>query len=70
MNERDQIDPAAAPLINELLTRLGMLMEDASTTALLRDSCGGSVAERVRTLEDAVTKMESICAAAKALLNG
>lgn len=70
MDERDQIDPETARLINELLTRVGMFMEDASTLSLLRDSCGGSVTERVNTLEDAITNMASICAAAKALLNG
>ena len=70
MDERNQIEPKTARLINGLLNSLGMLMEDASSLALLRDSCGGSVAQRLRMLEDAITKMGSICAAAKALLNG
>lgn len=70
MDEPDQIDPESARLINELLTRLGMLMEDASIPALLRDSCGGNLAERVRMLDFDITRMMSICAAATALLKG
>ena len=70
MDEPNQIDPGTTPLINELLTRLGILMEDASTPALVSDFCGGSLAEQVRVLEVEITRMKSICAAAKALLNG
>lgn len=70
MEEPNQVDPETARLINELLTRLGMLMEDATSPALLRDSCGGSLAERVRMLDFQITRMMSISAAAKALLNG
>ena len=69
MNEVDQIGPETARLINELLTRLSMLMEDASPLALLRNSCGGSLAERVRVLDVEITRMKSISDAAKALLN-
>ena len=70
MDEPSQIDPETARLINELLARLGMLIEDASTPALLRDSCGGSLAERVRLLEAQIARMQSICGAATSLLNG
>lgn len=70
MDEPNQIDPETDCLINELLARLGILMEDASTTALLRDSCGGSLAERVGVLEVEINRMKSVCAAARALLNG
>ena len=70
MDEPNQIDPESARLINELLAHLGMLMEEASIPALLSDSCDGSLAGRVRTLEVDITRMKSICAAAKALLNG
>lgn len=70
MDEPNQIDPETARLINELLARLGMLMEDAITPALLLDSRGGSIAERVIVLEVEITRMKSISDAAKALLNG
>ena len=69
MDEPDQINPGTALLINELLTRLGILMEDASTLALLRNSCGGRLAERVRLLDVEITRMKSIFDAARALLN-
>ena len=70
MDEREQIDQETSRLINELLTRLGALMEDTSTTALLHDSCGGSLQVRVNLLEVEIDRMKSICSAAKALLNG
>lgn len=70
MDEPDQIDGETRRLINELLTRVGTLMEDVSTSALLRDSCGGSLVERVMFLEMEITRMKLITNAAKALLNG
>ena len=70
MNEPEQVDPETARLINELLTRLGMLMEDASTPALLSDSCSGSLKDRVRLVDVAITRMKPLCDAAKALLHG
>jgi len=70
MFKPEQIDPETTRLVNELLTRLGMLMEDASTPALLSVSCSGSLADRVRVVDVAVARMKSICDAAKALLHG
>ena len=70
MDEREQIDQETCRLIYELLTRLGALMEDTSTTALLHDSCGGSLQERLNLLEVEIARMTSLCAAAEALLNG
>jgi hypothetical protein len=70
MDEPVKIDAETARLINELLTRLGMLMEDASTAALLQESRGGSLSERVKILQAEVTGMKSIAEAASALLNG
>ena len=70
MDDREQIDQETSRLINELLTRLGALMEDASTTALLQDYCGGSLQERVNLLKVEIARMEAMCAAAEALLNG
>jgi hypothetical protein len=45
-------------------------MEDVSSSALLRDSCGGSLEERVRLLGVEIMQMELIVGAAKALLKG
>ena len=70
MDALDQIDGETARLINELLTRMGMLMEDASIAALMGDSCGGSLVERVSILEVEITRMKSIADAARALLDG
>lgn len=69
MDEQEQIDQETRRLIDELLTRLGALMEDTSTTALLHDSCGGSLQERVNLLGVEIARMKSIRAAAEALLN-
>ena len=63
--ESDRIDPETARLINVLLTRLGMLMEDATVAALLN----GNLAERIRFLDAQTTSMRSICVAAKAHLH-
>ena len=70
MDEPNQIDAETVRLINELLARLGFLMEDASTPAFLKDSCGGSLAARIILLEIKISRMKSISDAAKALLNG
>lgn len=70
VDEPDQIDGETVRLINELLTRVGALMEDTINSALLRDSCGGSAVERVRILEMEITRMKLIAEAAKSLLNG
>lgn len=69
MDEPEQIDAETARLINELLTRVGMLMEDASTPALLSDACNGSLAERVRVLDVAVGRLKTILDATKALMD-
>ncbi len=69
VDDLDDIEAENIRLINELLTRAGMLMEDASTLALLSDSCEGNLAERILLLELQVTRMKSICDGAKALLN-
>ncbi len=37
MEQRDESDRDAERLLNELLTRVGMIMEDVSPTALLND---------------------------------
>ncbi len=70
VDDLDDIEAEKIRLINELLTRAGMLMEDASTLALLSDTCEGNLAERILLLELQVTRMKSICDGAKALLKG
>ncbi|MEJ7776910.1 MAG: hypothetical protein WKF52_05920 [Sphingomicrobium sp.] len=70
MAKPGETDPETEELINRLLTRVGILMEDASTCALITAPCAGGVAERVNRVGQNVERMPSICAAAKALLDG
>ena len=70
MDESTKIDPGTARLINELLARLGVMMEDASPTALLSGSCEGRLSARVRLLDLEIGRMQAISAAARTLLNG
>lgn len=57
-------------LIGELLTRTGMIMEDASVTALQRKSLAGSLHNRIGELEKSAAAIASIVRAARALLDG
>jgi ribosomal protein L12E/L44/L45/RPP1/RPP2 len=57
-------------LINELLTRVGMIMEDTTVTALVRSSKGGDVRRRIKSLERSASSITSLVNAAKALTDG
>ena len=57
-------------LINELLTRVGMIMEDATITALIRSSERGDLRKRIMSLEGAACSTCSLIKAAKALHEG
>lgn len=70
MAKPDETDSETEELINRLLTCVGMLMEDASTCALIRAPCAGGIAERVNRVGREVDRMASICTAANALLDG
>lgn len=54
-------------LIDELLTRVGMIMEDATITALVRSSEDGDVRRRVSCLEHSASSITSLVNAARAL---
>ena len=54
-------------LINELLTRAGMIMEDATVTALVQSSEGGDVRKRIECLERSASSIGSLVKAAKAI---
>lgn len=58
VDDLNDIEAEKNPFDNELLTRAGMLMEDASTLALLSDSCEGNLAERILFLELQVTRIK------------
>lgn len=62
------IDPETEELVNRLLTRVGMMMEDACTCALVKTPRNGSMVERVNRVSKDVERMASLCVAAKALL--
>ena len=57
-------------LIDELLTRVGMIMEDATITALVRSSEAGDVRRRIECLERSASSITSLVNAAKALIDG
>ena len=65
----DETDRDAERLINELLTRVGMIMEDASPTALLDDSYAGDLPARIGAVLSATKQMTALITAAEILLN-
>lgn len=67
---KNRADPETKRLIGELLTRVGMIMEDALVTALLRNSRAGSLRNRIGELENSAASIASIVKAARALLDG
>ena len=70
MDKKRRADPETMRLIEELLTRAGMIMEDASVNALLRDALAGSLTDRVDALEKSAASITAIMKAARAFLNG
>lgn len=69
MTNPDEIDLDTEELISRLLTRVGMLMEDASTYALICAPCTGGIADRVDRIGKELDRMASLCTATKALLD-
>ena len=57
-------------LIDELLTRVGMIMEDATIIALVRSSEAGDVRRRIECLERLAASITSLVNAARALIDG
>ncbi len=70
MTNKRRGDPETRRLIEELLTRAGMIMEDASVTALLHKSLTGSLPNRIGELENSAASITAIVRAARALLDG
>ncbi len=65
----DETDRDAERLINELLTRVGMIMEDVSPTALLDDSYAGDLPARIEAVLNATKQMTALITAAEVLLD-
>lgn len=70
MTKKRQEDPETRCLIGELLARVGMIMEDASVAALLRNSLAGNLHNRIGELEKSAAAITAIVRAARALLDG
>ncbi len=66
MSEPEQ-DPLILDLVEQICTRVGMIMEDASVDALLKTS-DGAIGERVEKLRTASQQSAALVLAAKALL--
>jgi hypothetical protein len=65
----DETDRDAERLINELLTRVGMIMEDVGPTALLDDPYAGDLPARIGAVLTATKQMIALITAAQVLLN-
>jgi hypothetical protein len=69
MTGADELDADTIDLINQLCTRVGMLMEDAAPLALHRFGSRPELKSGLSQLLDSVTSMASLIAAASALAN-
>lgn len=64
----DETDRDAGRLINELLTRVGIIMEDVSLTALFNDAYAGDLRARIGAVPSATKQMTALIIAAEVLL--
>ena len=69
MDYEEELATRSLILAQELFTRAGMLMEDASPVALLRDTIGGDLKARIATLQLATNSMSALVSAAGAPLD-
>ncbi len=67
MTGADELDADTIDLINQLCTRVGMLMEDAAPLALHQSGSGPELKSRLMQLQASVTSMASLIAAARVL---
>ena len=67
MAEPGAVDEDTDQLIVQLLTRAGMVMEDASAEAVLAARKGVSLAKVIARIENASDTIEALVAAAKVL---
>lgn len=70
MTGAHELDADTIDLINQLCTRVGMLMEDAALLALYRSRSGPELMFRLLQLQASVTSMGSLIAAPRKLANG
>ena len=68
MEQPDETDRGVESLINELLTRVGIIMEDVSPIAILKDSHDGELAARIGAVLSATEQITALITAAEALL--
>ena len=69
MTGADELDADTIDLINQLCTRVGMLMEDAAPLALHRSGSGPELKSGLLQLQASMTSMASLIGAARALAN-
>ena len=69
MTGADELDAETIDRINQLCTRVGMLMEDAAPLALHRHRSGPELQSRLLQLQASVTTMASLVAATRSLAN-
>lgn len=67
MAEPEAVDDDTDQLIVQLLTRAGMVMEDASAEAILSARKGVSLTKVIARLENASDRIAALVAAAKVL---
>ena len=67
MAEDDPLDGDTLDLINQLCTRIGMIMEDAAPLALQLSTTRQEVASRLSLLNDSVVSMAALVAAARSI---
>ena len=67
MTGADELDADTIDLIDQLCTRVGMLMEDAVPLALHRSGSRPELQSRLLQVQASVTSMGSLIAAARAL---
>ena len=69
MTGKGELDADTIDLINQLCTRVGMLMEDGAPIALHRSGSAPELKSRLWELQESVTSMTSLISAARALAN-
>lgn len=66
----DNVDQETRELVVKLLTRAGMIMEDASAVAILSAGRDTPIAEAVREVEHASAAVSVLVSAAAVLIRG
>ena len=69
MSKENQLDPYTLDLINQLCTRVGMIMEDAAPLALRSSRADEETATKLRGLNKYAVSISALITAARALAN-